>query len=117
MYASLEPASAGDPELTVIQIDVRDLADLLIASLTTKAAANRRFVVGHPFKFQDMADSLKKMPELKGRMVKDNDETVVPIRLDTVPAEHALPIKYRTADQTFQETAKYILKLEAERTA
>lgn len=100
--------------LTIIWIDVRDLADLLITSLTTKAAANKRFVVGHPFKFQDIADSLKKMPELKGKMAKDNDEVVVPIRLDTKPVEEALPIKYRTLDQTFQDTAKYILKLEAE---
>jgi hypothetical protein len=55
------------------------------------------------------------MPELKGRMAKDNDEVIVPIRLDTKPVEEALPIKYRTADQTFQETAKYIMKMEAER--
>lgn len=54
------------------------------------------------------------MPELKDRMAKDNDEVVVPIRLDTKPVEEALPIRYRTADQTFQDTAKYILKLEAE---
>lgn len=87
---------------------------MLVASLTTNAAANKRFVVGHPFKFQDIADSLKKMPELKDRMAKDNDEVVVPIRLDTKPVEEALPIRYRTADQTFQDTAKYILKLEAE---
>jgi hypothetical protein len=89
------------------------LADLLIASLTTKAAANKRFVVGHPFKFQDIAESLKKMPELRGRIAKDNDEDVFPIRLDTKEVQEALPIKYRTADQTFQDTAKYILKLEA----
>jgi hypothetical protein len=89
------------------------LADLLIASLTTKAAANKRFVVGHPFKFQDIAESLKKMPELQGRIAKDNDEDVFPIRLDTKEVEEALPIKYRTADQTFQDTAKYIMKLEA----
>jgi hypothetical protein len=89
------------------------LADLLITSLTTKAAANKRFVVGHPFKFQDIAESLKKMPELQGRIAKDNDEDVFPIRLDTKEVEEALPIKYRTADQTFQDTAKYIMKLEA----
>jgi hypothetical protein len=82
--------------------------------LTTKAAANKRFVVGHPFKFQDIADSLKKMPELEGRIAKDSDEVSEPIRLDTKPVEEALPIKYRTADQTFQDTAKYILKLEVE---
>jgi hypothetical protein len=90
------------------------LADLLIASLTTKAAANKRFVVGHPFKFQDIAESLKKMPELQGRIAKDNDEDVFPIRLDTKEVEEALLIQYRTADQTFQDTAKYIMKLEAE---
>jgi hypothetical protein len=90
------------------------LADLLIASLTTKAAANKRFVVGHPFKFQDIAEALKKVPELQGRIAKDNDEDVYPIRLDTKEVEEALPIKYRTADQTFQDTAKYIMKLEAE---
>jgi hypothetical protein len=89
------------------------LADLLIASLTTKAAANKRFVVGHPFKFQDIAESLKKMPKLQGRIAKDNDEDVFPIRFDTKEVEEALPIKYRTADQTFQDTAKYIMKLEA----
>lgn len=89
------------------------MADLLITSLTTKAAANKRFVVGHPFKFQDIAESLKKMPELQGRIAKDNDEDVFPIRLDTKEVEEALPIKYRTADQTFQDTAKYIMKLEA----
>jgi nucleoside-diphosphate-sugar epimerase len=117
MYASHEDfcLSGGDRKLTVAQIDVRDLADLLIASLTTKAAANKRFVVGHPFKFQDIADSLKKMPQLAGRMAKDNDEVVVPIRLDTKPVEEALPIKYRTLDQTFQDTAAHIMKLEAER--
>lgn len=89
------------------------MADLLITSLTTKAAANKRFVVGHPFKFQDIAESLKKVPELQGRIAKDNDEDVFPIRLDTKEVEEALPIKYRTADQTFQDTAKYIMKLEA----
>ena len=90
------------------------MADLLIASLTTKAAANKRFVVGHPFKFQDIAEVLKKVPELQGRIAKDNDEDVFPIRLATKELEEALPIKYRTADQTFQDTAKYIMKLEAE---
>jgi hypothetical protein len=53
------------------------------------------------------------MPELEGKIAKDNDEDVVPIRLDTKAAEEALPIKYRTLDQTFQETAAYIMKLEA----
>ena len=89
------------------------MADLLIASLTTKAAANKRFVVGHPFKFQEIADSLNKMPELKGRIAKDNNEVVLPMKLDTKEAEEALPIKYRTLDQTFQETARYIMKMEA----
>ena len=96
------------------QIDVRDLADLLIASLTTKAAANKRFVVGHQFTFQGIADSLKKMPELKGKIAKDSDEVVVPVRLDTKDAEEALPIKYRTFDQTFHDTANYIMKMEAQ---
>jgi hypothetical protein len=54
------------------------------------------------------------MPELEGRIAKDSDEVSEPIRLDTKPVEEALPIKYRTADQTFQDTAKYILKLEVE---
>ena len=53
------------------------------------------------------------MPELQGRIAKDNDEDVFPIRLDTKEVEEALPIQYRTADQTFQDTAKYIMKLEA----
>ena len=90
------------------------MADLLLKSLDSKAAANKRFVVGHPFKFQDIAESLKKMPKLKGKLAKDSDENVTPIRLDTTAVEKALPMKYRTMDQTFQETAAYILDLESE---
>lgn len=89
------------------------MADLLLKSLDNKAAANKRFVVGHSFKFQDIADSLKKMPELNGKLAKDSDEDVTPIRLDNTAVEKALPIKYRNADQTFQETAAYILELES----
>ncbi len=53
------------------------------------------------------------MPELNGKLAKDSDEDVTPIRLDNTAVEKALPIKYRNADQTFQETAAYILELES----
>ena len=53
------------------------------------------------------------MPDLKGKLAKDSDEDVTPIRLDTTAVEKALPTKYRTMDQTIQEVVAYILKLES----
>ena len=98
--------------LTSNQIDVRDLIQLHIDALTTPAAANKRFVVGHPFKSQDIADALKKLPEFKDRLPKDSNEPSRTIRLDTGAVEKALPIKYKSPDETYQDTAKRLEELE-----
>ena len=92
---------------------MRDLADLLIGALTNPKLGNQRCIVGHSFTFMDIKVSLVKMPELEGKLANDNDEEVTPIRLEIKPVEDASGIKWRSADTTFQDTARYILELES----
>ena len=96
------------------KIDVRDLADLHVLALTTPAAANKRFVTGFPNSNQRMADILKGFPEVRDRLAKDSNEVVVPAKLDTRPVQEALPINYRSVEETLHDTARRILELEKE---
>jgi nucleoside-diphosphate-sugar epimerase len=93
-------------------IDVRDLAELHIKALTTPAAANKRFVVGRPMTYQELANVMKTIPEVQGRVAKDNDQIITLPRLETKPVEEALPIKYRTLEETVHDTVKALLTLE-----
>lgn len=94
------------------KIDVRDFAAAHIKALTTPAAANRRFIMAHSFKYQDIADVLKENPQLKGRLAKDSDEVPPIPKVDMETTDKALEIKWRTSRETFGDTAKTILDLE-----
>ena len=94
------------------QIDVRDLAEAHIKALTAEKAANRRFLVGQPISFPDIANVLRGMPELEGRVARDSGEDVTYPRMKTEPFHEALSFSYRTKEETFFDTAKKILELE-----
>jgi nucleoside-diphosphate-sugar epimerase len=93
-------------------IDMRDLAELHIAALTNPGAANKRFIVGFPIKFDQLAESLRKVPELKGRIGKNNDEEREVPQFDIADAEKVFGIKWRTLDETMADSARSLLKLE-----
>jgi nucleoside-diphosphate-sugar epimerase len=94
-------------------IDTRDLVELHIAALTNPKAANKRFLVGFPMKNDTLAASLRKIPELKGRIGRDNKEEIILPRFDTSEAEEVFGLKWRTLDDTMRDTAKSFLALEA----
>lgn len=93
-------------------IDMRDLVDMHIAALTNKEAANKRFVVGHPVRFDELADALRKVPGLEGRVGKDSGEEIAVPRFDTSDAERVFGMKWRTLNDTMKDTAESLLKLE-----
>jgi nucleoside-diphosphate-sugar epimerase len=98
--------------LIPLQIDVQDLAAAHLATLTSPAARNKRFIVGHPISFRTIVDTLRGVPELEGRLPKDSNEEPTYPRLDTEPARKALDMQYRSAEDTFVGLAKKILALE-----
>jgi nucleoside-diphosphate-sugar epimerase len=92
---------------------LKDIADLHVAALTNPKAANKRFVIGTPVKFDTVADSLRKVPGLEVRIGKNNEEDIVLPRIDTSDAEEVFGIKWRSLDDTMRDTAESFLKLEA----
>jgi nucleoside-diphosphate-sugar epimerase len=98
-------------------VDVRDLAAAHIRALTTPAVANRRFLVGgHPYSSGLAVGVLRGMPELKGRKLPGDPETVevVPkVNLGDVEEwNEKLGLKPRSAEETFGDAARRILELE-----
>ena len=93
-------------------IDMRDLAEMHIAALTNPGAANKRFLVGHPLKFDWLADALRKVPELEGRIGKNNQEEIGLPKYDTEDAERVFGIKWRGIDECMKDTAISLLALE-----
>jgi hypothetical protein len=98
------------------QIDVRDLANAHILSLTTPAVHNQRFLIGGlPYSSQLAVDSLKDIPELAGRLPRDNDEVPPKVRMGDVESwNEKLGIKLRTPLETFGDAARRLLELEKE---
>lgn len=96
------------------KIDVRDLATAHIKSLTVPAAANKRFLIGgKPFSTQMAVDTLKGLPELKGRLPKDGDEANRTVLFGDVEEwNKKLGMKLRTAEETFGDAARKLLELE-----
>src|ERR1700761_5829745 len=99
------------------QIDVRDLAKLHILALTTPGAANKRFVVGRPILFNDVADALRKNSQLNlaDRIGDDNDEpgNVALPRMDISEVEEVFGFKWTPLEVTAGDTAAALLTIEA----
>ena len=94
-------------------IDMRDLAELHIASLTNSEAANKRFIVGFPMKNDQLADSLRKVPGLEKRIGKNNNEDIAMPKFVTGDADSVFGLKWRSMDETMRDTAESLLALEA----
>ena len=68
---------------------------------------------GKPYSSQFAVDVLKKVPEWKGRLPKDNDEvTHVANFSDVEEWNEKLNLKLRSSEETFTDAAKEILRLE-----
>ncbi|OAP64523.1 hypothetical protein AYL99_00495 [Fonsecaea erecta] len=98
-------------------IDVRDLAKVQILALRNPGAANRRFVVGRPMIFNQIADTLRKqsMLDISDRIGEDNDEAsnlALP-RLDTKDADEVFQFEWTALEVTARDTAAALLKIEA----
>ncbi|KIY02364.1 uncharacterized protein Z520_02502 [Fonsecaea multimorphosa CBS 102226] len=98
-------------------IDVRDLAKVQILALTTPGAANKRFVVGHPIIFNQIADVLRKesVLNISDRIGEDNDDAsalTLP-RLDTKDADEVFQFQWTALEVTVRDTAAALLKVEA----
>ena len=58
-------------------------------------------------------DILRSLPEVVDRLPTDPaDEEIRTIQLDTSALDHVFGIKYRTAQETFHDTARRLLELE-----
>jgi nucleoside-diphosphate-sugar epimerase len=96
-------------------IDVRDLADAHVRSLTEPKVANKRLTIGGlPLTFTAMVHALAKVPELEGRLPDESgeDKKVVPARIVADEANMALKLNFRTLEETMADTAARILELE-----
>jgi nucleoside-diphosphate-sugar epimerase len=95
-------------------IDVRDLALAHILSLDNASVANKRLLVGGlPYSSQLAVNVLKTLPELKGRLPKDNDEVVTPVKFGDVEAwNQKLGLVVKTPAETFTGAALKVLELE-----
>ncbi|KAJ9616363.1 hypothetical protein H2200_000081 [Cladophialophora chaetospira] len=96
-------------------IDVRDLAKLQILALTTPGAANKRFVVGHPMLFNQVADVLRKDTKLgvADKIGEDNDEgeTLTLPRLDISELEEVFGFKWTPLEDTVKGVAASLLEI------
>lgn len=83
-------------------------------SLTTPAVSNKRFIVGGAsYSSQLAVNALKTVPELEGRLPKDNDEVPpVPIFGDVNEWNEKLGLVIRSPEETFGGAAKKIIELE-----
>lgn len=95
-------------------IDVRDLATAHVKSLATPLVFNQRLIVGgSPFSTQIAVNALKLVPELTGRLPKDNDEVTLVVKFGDVKEwNEKLGLLVRTPEQTFGDAARRILDLE-----
>lgn len=93
---------------------MRDLAWSHVKSLTTPALFNQRFCVGGAaFSTQSAVNALKTLPELEGRLPKDNDEVTPVVKFGDVKEwNEKLGLKVRTAEETFGDAARKLLELE-----
>lgn len=93
---------------------MRDLAWAHVKSLTTPAVSNKRFIIGGTsYSSQLAVNALKTVPELEGRLPKDNEEVPpVPIFGDVKEWNEKLGLAVRTPVETFGEAAKKIIELE-----
>jgi hypothetical protein len=58
-------------------------------------------------------DTLKSLPELAGRLpTKPADEVIRVLNQDVSEANEVFKIEYRTATETFHDTARRLLELE-----
>jgi hypothetical protein len=76
--------------------------------------ANSRFLIGGlPYSSQLAVDCLKNVPELAGRLPKDNDEVPPKIQMGDVESwNEKLGLKVRTPQETFGDAARRLLELE-----
>lgn len=95
-------------------VDVRDLAWAHVKSLTTPAVFNQRFCIGGAaYASQIAVNALKTVPELEGRLPRDNDEVTTVVKFGDVKEwNEKLGLKIRTAEETFGDAARKIVELE-----
>lgn len=98
-------------------IDVRDLADAHVKSLTEPKVANKRLTIGgFPLTYTAMVRALAKVPELEGRLPAESgeDKKVTPAVIVADEGNSALHMKFRTLEETMVDAAARILELEKE---
>lgn len=83
-----------------------------IAALTTPAAAGKRFLVAHPFTFDDFGDALRNDGDFEARVGKPSGEEITLPRIDEKPVEEVFDIKFRTAEETARDCARDLLRIE-----
>jgi nucleoside-diphosphate-sugar epimerase len=96
-------------------VDVRDLAEAHVRSLTTEGARNKRFLIGGTgATYTDLVRSLSKVPELAGRLPAESgeDKNVVLPRIEAQEGNKVLGMKFRSLDETMRDAAERILQLE-----
>jgi hypothetical protein len=81
--------------------------------LTTPAAANKRFLIGGlDYSSAISAEALRKIPEIASRVAKDSGEVPLKAKVDAREATEVLNLSFKSADETFGDTARRLLELE-----
>ncbi|KAF2433553.1 NAD(P)-binding protein [Tothia fuscella] len=97
-------------------IDVRDLADAHVKTLTAEGAKNKRFLIGgRPLALDAAVEALRGVKDLEGRLPRENAEmkVVVP-KIEAGEGNEVLGMEFRSFESTIRDTAEKILELEKE---
>ena len=62
-------------------------------------------------KIQDIADAVKRMPNMKDWWGKDSDKIPSVLKMDMVTTDETLGMMWRTKKQTFVDTANALLEI------
>jgi dihydroflavonol-4-reductase len=132
----IERMFAGDysrvPKISILIVDVRDVADLHIAAMTAKNAKGRRLIAASDtYWFKDIAAVLRAEYPRKGRELPKGDLPNIIVRLaamvddkvkrvladlgtyheaDTTYVRELTGIKFRPAKDTILDSAKYLIE-------
>ncbi|CCE65975.1 hypothetical protein TPHA_0N01940 [Tetrapisispora phaffii CBS 4417] len=100
-------------------IDVRDVSKAHILAFQKEETIGKRLILSEgPFGMQDIVNTLNKdFPQLKGKIAPTYEETDVKLnknfaKINNDETKKILGFKFRTFDETVDDTAKQILRVE-----
>lgn len=123
-YSLFDGRNAETPDtMFPSYIDVRDLAEAHVRSLTTAGAKNKRFLIGGmALSYTAMVRALREVvaegglpKEIEGTIAKESgeiDRTIVP-KIDAKEGNEVLGMEFRSLKETVEDMAKRILEIKS----